>query len=526
MSETIINFNLYNIHSNLKQNDKFYGNHRSGLKYALKGLLAMDYDAQFPIFDPCPEKTFVWGDKCKQYFKPWVCIIHGPYYIPEWYDSRMSSNSFFRNKNFVNSLEFCKGIYVFSETYKKQIRHFIPEHIDINVLYHPTEFVIPKFCYNCFTNTKRVIHIGYWLRDPTLFYKLKCNYKKILIKPPDKNGNVLLNRCIKLGNLTNDELSSVNLMDTLCNDMYDDIFSNSIVFLNLIDSVVNNVIIECIVRNTPVLVNKLDSVVEYLGLDYPFYYNSLEEACLLVNSYEKIKETYKYLHDMNKDFLKLENFTDSLLKSEIYKTLQPESLNSYDIHQIWLGENKQPSDLMNTFKNDYITMYPKYSYHLWNESNIDVLFTEFPNIKIIYDMMNSQHGKYILLRYLILYHFGGVIIDKYKIWVNNSNFDKLLINSDNLFIGKDHKGKNNFGVIGSKFGNDIILEIVERIEGMITKNTKRNRDHILRKINNIGVNKLFGINFFNSITKDKITIFPAYYFHCKDINEESFVCDT
>ena len=30
--------------------------------------------------------------------------------------------------------------------------------------------------------------------------------------------------------------------------------------------------------NTPIVINRLPAVVEYLGADYPFYFNSLEEA--------------------------------------------------------------------------------------------------------------------------------------------------------------------------------------------------------------------------------------------------------
>ena len=52
----------------------------------------------------------------------------------------------------------------------------------------------------------------------------------------------------------------------------------NIAFVELHDAGANNTVVECIARATPLLVNKLPSVVEYLGAGYPFYYDSLEEA--------------------------------------------------------------------------------------------------------------------------------------------------------------------------------------------------------------------------------------------------------
>ena len=93
----------------------------------------------------------------------------------------------------------------------------------------------------------------------------------------------------------------------------------NIVFVDMYDSSANNAVIECIARDTPILINPLPAVVEYLGEDYPFYFNDLDEAAEKINDHDLIEETYKYLNNMNKDFLTQEYFLRSFVESEIYK---------------------------------------------------------------------------------------------------------------------------------------------------------------------------------------------------------------
>jgi hypothetical protein len=53
-----------------------------------------------------------------------------------------------------------------------------------------------------------------------------------------------------------------------------------------------------IVRATPLLVNPLDAVVEYLGPEYPFYFTSLDEAAAKAEDDAAIARTHEYLRDL------------------------------------------------------------------------------------------------------------------------------------------------------------------------------------------------------------------------------------
>ena len=115
--------------------------------------------------------------------------------------------------------------------------------------------------------------------------------------------------------------SEVTLIKKVHNFEYDILLSENIVSINLIDCSAANTIIECMVRNTPILINKLPAIIEYLGKDYPFYYDNLVEASLKANNIDIIKKTHLYLKSMDKTKLKLETFINDIKMSKIFQNI-------------------------------------------------------------------------------------------------------------------------------------------------------------------------------------------------------------
>ena len=76
---------------------------------------------------------------------------------------------------------------------------------------------------------------------------------------------------------------------------YDALLAENIAFLQLYDAGANNTVVECIARATPLLVNPLPAIVEYLGPNYPFYYESLAEAADKAMDLDLIERTHLYL---------------------------------------------------------------------------------------------------------------------------------------------------------------------------------------------------------------------------------------
>jgi hypothetical protein len=104
---------------------------------------------------------------------------------------------------------------------------------------------------------------------------------------------------------------NVKMLYTSTFDEYDEYLSKNIVFIELWDATANNAVLECICRNTPLIVNKAPGVVDYLGENYPFYFNNLEEVPQLITP-EKIWTAHTYLKNMNKSDLHIDHFVKEL----------------------------------------------------------------------------------------------------------------------------------------------------------------------------------------------------------------------
>jgi hypothetical protein len=92
---------------------------------------------------------------------------------------------------------------------------------------------------------------------------------------------------------------------------YDDFLSKNIVFVELFDAAANNTVLECIIRNTPIIINKIEGVVDYLGQDYPLYYDNLKDVPQLING-QKILEAHEYLKNMDKSRFLMSTFVSDL----------------------------------------------------------------------------------------------------------------------------------------------------------------------------------------------------------------------
>jgi hypothetical protein len=132
---------------------------------------------------------------------------------------------------------------------------------------------------------------------------------------------------------------SVEVIEHLCDSDYDKLLSENIVFLNLIDASAVNTVIECIIRNTPIIINRRPAIVEILGSEYPLYYGDCDgntdddytmnhQVVELLSDTKKLKSAYKYLLNFDKtkfsvgsfmtDFTRIVSLVDAT-SSRVYK---------------------------------------------------------------------------------------------------------------------------------------------------------------------------------------------------------------
>lgn len=108
-------------------------------------------------------------------------------------------------------------------------------------------------------------------------------------------------------------IASVDTIPFQNNEQYDYLLSRNIVFLNLIDAAAVNTIIECIVRRTPIVVNRIPGTVALLGEDYPLFYDSLSLVPELL-SLKNIEKAHRYLSRLDVKPYRISSFIKAMKK--------------------------------------------------------------------------------------------------------------------------------------------------------------------------------------------------------------------
>lgn len=318
---------LPKININYVNQEGFNGVHRWGWQGVLQ-IISQFSSPSGILFDTFIDKTFTW---CKPttrelgyipYTVSWMGILHHPF--DETY-TKDNAKAILDTKEFVDSLPTCKMIICFSEDLASKVRKYVREShfIDLPIisLYHPGEVIFEEnmFSSQKFAAFQKIVQIGSWMRNPFSIYLLNVphGYKKCALKgngmnnifPPDnfittiemidkykEEKNVWIKYCLKyikennylknifgeinekkINTWIKEKISSVEVINKLNDKDYDFLLSSSIVFLDLIDCSASNTVIECIVRKTPIFVNKLNPLIEYLGEKYPLFYNNFDE---------------------------------------------------------------------------------------------------------------------------------------------------------------------------------------------------------------------------------------------------------
>lgn len=349
----------------------FSNYHRSGWSYVLSGLNNLDATkilrSSHLLLDTYVDRSFHWGCDILEntgvlpYNKAWLGFIHHTF---DNTHSEYNCNVLFKNPLFIESLKNCKALIGLSEYLSKQLRiecnklyHIIKVKIPVYTLYHPTEFVDNLFTFHKFMNNpnKKIIQIGAWLRNPYAIYSLYApkHLKKAVLKgremdqyfiPPkclekletillkneekdqdqdcnamcrdtgmcrDKQHNTPTNKyCSGLYEMIIQNHNSVEIIEHVSNEEYDKLLSNNIVFLNLVDCSAVNTVIECIVRNTIIIINRHPALEELLGIKYPGFYNNLYEASTIITNNTSLLNIYLYLIKLDKNKYKLEVFVN------------------------------------------------------------------------------------------------------------------------------------------------------------------------------------------------------------------------
>ena len=269
------------------------------------------------------------------YRRPWVGVLHNPHNMPNWFHYQESPQSIFAKDIWKRSAEHCLGLFCLSEYQAVWLRTQVD--CPISTLIHPAQIPDAQFDFSRFERnpSKQVVQVGWWLRKLNSIYQLPIStanpmgYQKIRLVPRFfDDADRYLKELIAKEEETFGIKAAQQFMENtrevqhLSNAEYDALLAENIVFVELHDAGANNTVVECIARSTPIFVNKLPSVVEYLGEDYPLFYESLEEAAEKAMDIELVESAHLYLKSCpTRKKLSFDYFKESVEASEIYKSL-------------------------------------------------------------------------------------------------------------------------------------------------------------------------------------------------------------
>lgn len=266
--------------------------HRFGWKVASRRLHSLFHsDSGLPFYE--------WVDGEFKFDKTiqhqWAGILHNVIDYPEHprYKGKLiyPLRTLIEKPFFLDSLKNCSKLFVLNT----HVRDFLLDHqIETTALIHPG--CKPTKMWERFD---KLITAGQWLRNFESIKSVQTTKEKIILKVPFQDPYKSIDQNIKF-------------IDYLPDKDYDELLATSVVFIDFYDVAASNTVIECIMGNIPLLVNRHKGLYDYLGADYPLYYDDFRHAACLL---EKTQMAHDYLAAMDKSKFALKNFVEEFTKN-------------------------------------------------------------------------------------------------------------------------------------------------------------------------------------------------------------------
>lgn len=285
----------------------WWPHHRGGWRAAMEYLAQHTHNERGVRFFSAVEDPFFENSNLV-IEEPWVGFVHqAPHQTLRFPDLER----LIAMPGWQKSMSTCLGLFSLTHYQRRWLKEAgLP--VPISVVPYPCETDVRMFDIAGFLASKprRLVMVGEYLRRHASIFALDTpGYQKTLLGYDELK--------IDRENLTNFE--SVEVSGRIDDEAYDYLLTTSLIFLDLIDSTANTSVTECIARNTPVLLNRSNGAVEYLGVDYPLYFDDLDQAAKLAQDEDRIVAAHNYLLQMPKSKLTYETFLERITDSAVYR---------------------------------------------------------------------------------------------------------------------------------------------------------------------------------------------------------------
>lgn len=290
--------------------------HRSGWPYAFKHLTTIVGDDGI-LFDDFIEQTFCYTHNPKPYTQPWVGVFHHPPHPPTFSNSQEALKLMFeKNCAFKASLPHLKMAITLSE----HLAEFLQPRLDCPVvnLKHPIELSLNTWCPRRYeTNCqKKLVQVGFYMRNTQLMHQFPDVRHFIKLKP-----HLSKDWMVEWDNRVRVHWDRLGIRTTFKTDVlpykfctpsqYDRLLAENVVLMEFFDLSAANGILDCIARNTPIITNRHPATIEYLGKDYPLFFDHPQQIPGLLH---KVPEAHEHLKSMCKAWTRGEHFTSRIVE--------------------------------------------------------------------------------------------------------------------------------------------------------------------------------------------------------------------
>jgi hypothetical protein len=293
----------------------FGGHHHTGWPWVRTYLRALESDDGLPL-DDAVDYSYRAGKRvvAPRREEPWGAIFHQPADIPDWFPGYKTSPSVW-----MESAEWrCSAPHlVLAVAMCNPLADWLDARLERPVLrlLHPAAPPGEVFDLERFEARPRVVQLGHHLRNLEAIHQLRpvqgMEYMEVRLEGPvpDKRRRAVEAHWKSLGSRVHHP--GVSIQAPLDDAGYERLLAESVVFLEFLTVAAANVVVECMVRATPLVVNRLPAIEDYLGRDYPLFYDDIADAHRLLDR-ASLRAGHAYLAALDKSVLEPERFVAGL----------------------------------------------------------------------------------------------------------------------------------------------------------------------------------------------------------------------
>lgn len=293
--------------------------HRSGWPYCLDALSPL-FDKESPvIFDDFIERTFLYRNKRfnRVYDKPWVGVMHHPPDLPRWYMPGMTSGTLQRDKSWQQSIEQLQLMIVLSENVRTWFMQQYP-HVPCVTIKHATGLPLLYWSPDSFLAKQRpkMMQVGWFLRNVSAINHVEMGdrFQRVKLVASTMGLSLTLKPCQNYYSTNfphRKHHTDVEVVNWVPHDIYDVMMSECVVLMEVISAAANNTVVECIMRNTPLCINRHPGPEYYLGKNYPLFYDDFDDIDQVL-TIDNILAAHQYLKAMDKWWITGNMFREQL----------------------------------------------------------------------------------------------------------------------------------------------------------------------------------------------------------------------